>query len=256
MQNLSCTEDERRFASVQNLIQPPVTALYAATSNAGKLREFAQAAAPAGVSVLPLPHLAHISPPEEDAPTFTGNADLKAIYYSNQAPDLLVFADDSGLEVPALGNRPGVLSARFADSLSFESPQGGSSGIPGFSAVQQQSKDQRNNRALLSLLHDLERTNAGHSGSLSPGYPTRAARFVCSLSLARNGQILLRADGTVEGEVIDTPRGTNGFGYDPLFVLPRRGLTLAELSTEDKWAISHRGQAFRNLLAQLQRTSF
>jgi XTP/dITP diphosphohydrolase len=215
-----------------------VTTLYAATSNPGKLREFAEAAAPTGIEILPLPNLATLPPPHEDAPTFTGNADLKAIFYSQQAPDLLVFADDSGLEVPALGNRPGVLSARFADTLNFEphSPL---------------TKDERNNRALLSLLHSLEGPTAGHPATSS----NHAARFVCALSLARNGQILLRAHGTVEGELIDTPRGANGFGYDPLFFLLTRNLTLAELLPEEKWSLSHRGNAFRALLAHLPQIS-
>lgn len=248
MQYLSCTEDERRLAASQEISSNfTVTTLYAATSNPGKLREFAQAAAPTGIEIRPLPNLATIPPPDEDAPTFTGNADLKAIFYSQQAPDLLVFADDSGLEVDALNGRPGVLSARFADSLHFESEPASSSTIPGSAATAQESKDDRNNRALLSLLHERERPTASHPAASA----NRTARFVCSLSLARNGQVLLRADGTVEGDLIDTPRGTNGFGYDPLFLLRNRNLTLAELPSEEKWAISHRGQAFRNLLAQL-----
>ena len=209
------------------------TTLYAATSNRGKLHEFTRAALAAGVDALPLPGLDGMPQPVEDAPTFTGNADLKAVAYSRLAPGLLVFADDSGLEVDALGSRPGVLSARFADSLHFAP----SSGL---------SKDQRNNACLLSLLHDLERTGGGRT--------TRAARFVCALSLARDGEVLLRAEGSVEGIITDTPRGENGFGYDPLFVIRSRGLTLAELSPEEKWALSHRGKAFRDLLAQWQAT--
>lgn len=203
--------------------------LFAATTNAGKLREFAEAAQPAGIVVLPLPDLANMPEPVEDALTFAGNADIKAIAYSLHAPGKLVFADDSGLEVHALNDRPGVLSARFADSLGFEPGQG--------------SKDERNNRALLALLHEQERTPAGSHN--------RAARFVCTLSLARDGQVLLRSEGTVEGEILNAPQGANGFGYDPLFWLPFHNQTLAELSTEAKWAISHRGNAFRSLLAQL-----
>ncbi len=214
----------------QTLIQQAVITLFAATTNPGKLREFAQAAAPVHVRVLPLPGLGALQEPVEDAPTFAGNADLKAIAYSNARPGLLVLADDSGLEVDALGGRPGILSARFADSLDFE-PH---AGLP---------KDTRNNRCLLSLLHNLERQ--------AEAPVDRSARFVCALSLARDGEILLRAGGTVDGEILDIPRGGNGFGYDPLFFLRSRGLTLAELSPEEKWAVSHRGNAFRSLLYRL-----
>jgi XTP/dITP diphosphohydrolase len=154
-----------------------------------------------------------------------GNAELKAIAYSLLAPGLLVFADDSGLEVDTLGGQPGVRSARFADDLYFE-------------LNSSRTKDDRNNRCLLSLLNALPN-------------PTRAARFVCALALARDGQVLLRAEGTVEGQILDTPRGADGFGYDPLFLIPSRDLTLAEVPREQKWQISHRGNAFRSLLAQL-----
>lgn len=205
--------------------------LYAATTNQGKLREFAQAALAADIRVHPLPGLDGMPVPAEDAATFSGNADLKAVAYSRLAPGLMVFADDSGLEVDALGGRPGVLSARFADSLNFAP----SSGL---------SKDQRNNACLLSLLHDLERVGGGRV--------VHSARFVCALSLALDGKVILRAEGTVEGDLLHEPRGTNGFGYDPLFVVRKRGLTLAELSAEEKWSLSHRGKAFRDLLEQLQ----
>ncbi len=203
--------------------------LFAATTNPGKLREFADAARLESIEVAALPGLASMPEPMEDAPTFAGNADLKARAYSRLAPGLLVFADDSGLEVDALGARPGVLSARFADTLNFAA----SSGL---------SKDERNNACLLSLMHELERASGGRVN--------RGARFVCTLALACDGQILLRAEGTVEGEIIDATRGGNGFGYDPLFLLRSRGLTLAELLSHEKWAVSHRGGAFRDLLSQ------
>ncbi len=199
--------------------------LYAATSNPGKLAEFATSASSAGIEVRALPSLATMPEPREDAATFMGNAELKAIAYSLLAPGLLVFADDSGLEVDTLGGQPGVRSARFADDLYFE-------------LNSSRTKDDRNNRCLLSLLNALPN-------------PTRAARFVCALALARDGQVLLRAEGTVEGQILDTPRGADGFGYDPLFLIPSRDLTLAEVPREQKWQISHRGNAFRSLLAQL-----
>jgi XTP/dITP diphosphohydrolase len=203
--------------------------LYAATSNPGKLAEFAASASASGgvcgeeIDVLALPGLKDMPEPVEDATTFMGNADLKAIAYSLAAPGNLVFADDSGLEVDALGGQPGVRSARFADDLHFEPGSG--------------SKDARNNRALLSKLQF---------------HTDRSARFVCTLALARDGQVLLRAEGVVEGEILHAPRGADGFGYDPLFLIPSLGLTLAELPREQKWQLSHRGNAFRSLLAQLR----
>jgi XTP/dITP diphosphohydrolase len=197
--------------------------LYAATSNPGKLAEFATSASTSGIDVLTLPGLKQIPEPVEDATTFQGNADLKAIAYSLAAPGLLVFADDSGLEVPALNNQPGVRSARFADDLQFELD----------SAL---STDQRNNALLLHLMEH---------------QPSRTARFVCTLALARDGQVLLRAEGSVEGQLLHSPRGSDGFGYDPLFLIPALNLTFAELPREQKWEFSHRGKAFRALLTQL-----
>ena len=200
--------------------------LYAATSNPGKLGEFATSASTVGFEVLVLPGLAAMPEPVEDAPTFMGNAEKKAIAYSLLAPGLLVFADDSGLEAEALGGQPGVRSARFADDL-------------GFKAHSTALKDERNNRCLLSLLSQLP--NASHS-----------ARFVCALALARSGKVLLRAEDEVSGLLLSAPRGKDGFGYDPLFLLPALGLTMAEIPREQKWQIGHRGKAFRGLLASLQ----
>jgi XTP/dITP diphosphohydrolase len=204
--------------------------VYAATSNRGKLAEFATSASGAGVEVFALPGLKDMPEPVEDATTFMGNAEKKAIAYSLLARDsegrgLLVFADDSGIEADALGRDPGVRSARFADDMSFEPGQG--------------TKDERNNRCLLALL------------AAVPG-ATRAGRFVCALALARDGQVLLRAEGSCEGEILREPRGAAGFGYDPLFLIPSLGLTAAELPPEQKWAVSHRGNAFRALLAELK----
>ncbi len=208
--------------------------IYAATTNSGKLHEFAESANSEGMEVLALPGLAIMPEPVEDAPDFMGNAVLKAVAYSRIAPGLPVFADDSGLEIDALGGRPGVRSARFADDLSFDNG----------SAF---SKDERNNRCVLSLLRGVETATQGRAG--------RKARFVCALALARDGEVLLRAEGEVEGEILpasEAPRGENGFGYDPLFFIPKLGKTMAELSRAEKWAISHRGHAFRSLLLQLR----
>ena len=200
--------------------------LYAATSNPGKLAEFISAAASADgdrIRVLALPNLASIPEPVEDALTFMGNAELKALAYSRLAPNLLVFADDSGLEAAALHGAPGVRSARFAGDLGFQPSLG--------------NKDERNNRALLSQLEF---------------HTDRSARFVCSIALARDGHILLRSEGSVDGQLLTVPRGMDGFGYDPLFLIPSLGRTLAELPRQQKWEISHRGLAFRSLLTQIR----
>ncbi len=209
--------------------------IYAATTNSGKLREFAQSASTEGIEVLPLPGLAGMPAPVEDAATFLGNAALKAVAYSRLAPGLLVFADDSGLVVDALGGDPGVRSARFADDLRFEMVSDLGPHL---------STDERNNRCLLSRLAEVNRATQGRAG--------RHAHFVSELALARDGVMLRRADGRVAGEILFAPRGSNGFGYDPLFFVPPLGKTLAELEPEAKWSVSHRGRAFRALLQELQ----
>jgi XTP/dITP diphosphohydrolase len=207
--------------------------LYAATSNPGKLAEFATSASGAGIEVLALPGLKSMPEPIEDADTFMGNAEKKAIAYSLLARDaegrgLLVFADDSGLEATALGGAPGVRSARFADDAGYRVGSG-------------ESIDSRNNTLLLERLQPAT---------------DRSARFVCALALARDGEVLLRAEGFVAGEILHAPRGANGFGYDPLFLIPSLGLTTAELPPAQKWELSHRGNAFRSLLAQIKDGSF
>ncbi|HEX4311528.1 MAG TPA: RdgB/HAM1 family non-canonical purine NTP pyrophosphatase [Acidobacteriaceae bacterium] len=200
--------------------------LYAATSNPGKLRDFAVAAADGGFNVEPPPDFKNFAPPEENELTFAGNARLKALYYSTATPGL-VLADDSGLEVDALGGEPGVRSARFAADAGFE-PHDADPAIP---------TDVRNNLYLLSHMR---------------GIAQRTARYRCALALAREGKLLLTAEGTVNGEILTAPRGTGGFGYDPLFWLPQLRLTMAEISLEQKHALSHRGRAFRELLPALK----
>ena len=196
--------------------------LFVATSNAGKLRDFDVAAAAHAIEVLPLPGLDTIPAPDEDQPTFAGNARDKAVYYSRFAPGEIVLADDSGLEVDALNGEPGVHSARYAARALNES-------------IPETEKDGRNNALLLANL-------------LSVPANGRSARYHCVLAAARDGQVLLTADGTVDGEILFAPRGSGGFGYDPLFYLPELGLTMAEIDLETKHALSHRGRAFRALL--------
>ncbi len=198
--------------------------IYVATTNPGKLRDFA-AAADSRITLLPLPRLNEMEAPAEDEPAFEGNARVKAIYYSQHIPGEIVLADDSGLEVDALNGAPGVRSARYADDLGFMT----TSPLP---------VDERNN---LCLLHALEPIpNDQHQG-----------RYHCVLAAARNGQVLAVGNGTVEGSILTTPRGTQGFGYDPLFLVPEHAKTMAELDTKTKLTISHRGRAFTALAKAL-----
>jgi XTP/dITP diphosphohydrolase len=199
--------------------------LYIATTNPGKLRDFA-AAATTDITLTPLSGLKTIEPPAEDEATFKGNAQLKAIYYSRHAPGSIVIADDSGLEVDALEGAPGVRSARYAEDLNF-------------SARPQTSPDERNN---LCLLAALENTTDEH----------RQARYRCVLAAARDGKILATGSGAVEGQILRSPRGTEGFGYDPLFYLPEHCKAMAELEPATKLSFSHRGRAFKALLDALK----
>ncbi len=194
--------------------------LYVASTNPGKLRDFALAAARHGILILPLPGLDAIDAPAEDAPTFEENALEKAIYYSRCLPGEMVLADDSGLEVNYLQGAPGVRSARYAADSGFQGAT---------------SADASNN---LFLLQQLAGVADGERG----------ARYRCVLAVARDGNALLTAQGTVEGRILAAPRGSNGFGYDPLFYLPALERTMAEIDDQTRWTYSHRGEAFRALL--------
>ena len=200
--------------------------LYVATSNPGKLHDLQHAAQQthtAGVTLQPLPGLDRITPPDEDGETFEANARLKAVYYSLQAPGFWVLADDSGLEVDALEGRPGVRSARFAADLGALDPE--------------RPVDQSNNDALLLAM--LEQTD-------------RAARYRCVLALAVDGRVLLTTQGTVEGSILSEPEGDDGFGYDPLFWIDSERCSMAQISGKARLRISHRGQALRKMLTQMQ----
>ena len=188
--------------------------VYCATGNAGKLREFRLAAQQFGIEIRELPGLAQLLPCEETGRTFEENAILKARYYGQRAPGLL-FADDSGLEVDALDGAPGVISARYAG--------------PG-------ATDAMNNALLLGNMR---------------GRENRRTRFVCVIALVNRGELLRTFRGTVEGEVLDAPRGTGGFGYDPVFYYPPYARSLGEVSLEEKMAVSHRGQALKALFRYL-----
>ncbi len=188
--------------------------LYCATGNPGKLREFRLAAANTAWEIDLLPGYAGIPTCTEDGTTFEENAVKKARHYGPHAPGLL-FADDSGLEVDALGGAPGVRSARFSGAG---------------------ATDDANNRLLLEKLRGVE---------------NRGARFVCWIAVAEGGRVRATYRGAVEGAILDAPRGPGGFGYDPLFYYPPFGCTFAEVSAERKFSASHRGQALRAMLRDL-----
>jgi XTP/dITP diphosphohydrolase len=199
------------------------TTIRVASSNAGKLRDFRGAAAACGVAVEPLQTPQGAPPPKEDAPTFEANAAIKAECYSRFVKDELVIADDSGLCVEELGGAPGVHSARYAAILKGD---------------QENSSDAENNARLLREL------------SAVPD-DKRQAKFVCCIAVAKNGRLVAMFRGEVHGMILHEARGTKGFGYDPLFLIPDLGKTFAELDPEEKAGFSHRGLAFRKLLQWL-----
>ncbi len=189
-----------------------------ATTNPGKVREL-RALLDDAVEWKSLADFPGVGEVREDGATFAENARKKALGYA-RATGLWTLADDSGLEVDALGGAPGVNSARFAG----DRPPG----------AERRAHDRRNTEKLLSLLE---------------GVPPeqRTARFVCCLCLAGPEQVLIETRGTVEGLIAREPAGTGGFGYDPVFFVPQLGRTVAQLDDEEKNAISHRGNAMRKL---------
>jgi XTP/dITP diphosphohydrolase len=191
-----------------------LTTLYCATGNAGKLREFRMAVDSARIGIELLPGFKQLPPALEDGATFEENAIRKALHYSPHA-DGLLFADDSGLEVEALGGAPGVYSARFSGP---------------------HATDDSNNRLLLEKLR---------------GVANRNARFVCAIALVEGERVIGVYHGAVEGQILNEPRGAGGFGYDPLFYCPAFGCTFGEATAEQKLSLSHRGQAVRAMLASL-----
>lgn len=191
--------------------------LLLATRSAGKLREIRQMTAGSGFVWRGLEEFPEVPEAPETGETFADNARQKALFYAART-GLPTLADDSGLEVDELGGRPGVHSAYFA-------------GTP--------RNDEANNRALIAALAGVPRER-------------RTARYRCAMALAVGRDIILETRGTLEGQIIDEPRGTGGFGYDPHFLIPARGRTAAELSAEEKNAISHRGQALREALRLLE----
>jgi XTP/dITP diphosphohydrolase len=194
--------------------------LYLASSNPGKLGEYrvlTAAAAPSLRFALEvLSGFDELPAFEESAPTFAENAAAKALHYS-RVRDGMVFADDSGLVVPALGGKPGVHSARYAG------PQA------------------TNSRRIEKLLDEMQGKTENE----------RAAYFVCAIALAEKGRSIAVVTDRVDGKILESPRGAGGFGYDPVFYFPALKKTFAELSAEEKNQFSHRGKAFRRLLGAL-----
>jgi len=199
-----------------NELQAP-RRLILASGNPGKLREYQVLATGHALELQLLPEFAGLPEFPEDAPTFAENAAAKALYYSKHCGEL-VFADDSGLVVPALGGAPGVQSARYA----------------GVGA----STEQRNAK-LLGELNGKTRAE-------------RTAYFVCVIAVALRARCVVVVSGKADGEILERPQGLGGFGYDPVFFFPPLGKTFAELSAEDKNQHSHRGVAFRRLMEVLE----
>ena len=198
-----------------------------ATSNAGKLRDFAGAAARFGIEIATIPNFSSLPTVVEDGLTFEENARKKAEGYSREVPGEMVLADDSGLEVDALKGAPGVHSARYA----ADAPH----------LMDNNTDDEANNTRLLRELKDVPADK-------------RTGRFVCVIAVARDGQTLEVFRGEAEGIILNRARGTNGFGYDPLFYFPQIQKSFAELSAEEKAQYSHRGGSFRQFLAWYQAT--
>jgi XTP/dITP diphosphohydrolase len=189
---------------------PPIARLLIATTNPGKVREICEILAGVPIELHGLDEFPGIPDPEETGTTFAENARLKALYYSDKT-GLPAAADDSGIEIEALGGGPGVHSARW---------MGTDYGVK-FAAIYRELARQ--------------------------GRQTSAARFVAHVAVARDGLIVFEATGIVEGEIAAEPRGTHGFGYDPIFFYPPYGCTLAEVDGEKKALVSHRGKAFREV---------
>ena len=193
---------------------------FAASSNGGKLREYRDLAAGTPIEVALIPNFSSLPAFEETAPTFGENAAGKALHYSRLFPETVI-ADDSGLVVPALGGRPGVHSARYAGTGASDRDR------------------------IEKLLGELRGTRGAD----------RRARFVCVIGLARAGNMIGLFSASCEGEILDSPRGEHGFGYDPVFLLPELGKSYAEISREEKNRFSHRGKAFQKAIELLKQES-
>ncbi len=187
-----------------------------ATTNPGKVAELS-AMLGGNVEWVGLREFPDVPEVVEDGKTFAENAAKKALGYA-QATGLWTIADDSGLVVDALNGEPGVHSSRYSGDKEAGADHG--------------TIDERNIEKVLRLMRDVPAEK-------------RTARFVCRLCLAKPGRVLLEAEGTVEGVIATEPAGNNGFGYDPIFFSPEKRRTVAQMTAEEKNAISHRGNAIR-----------
>lgn len=192
-----------------------------ATSNPGKIRDLAGAASHYGIEIAQIPNFSSLPLVVEDGQTFEHNARKKAEEYSRYVPGEIVIADDSGLEVDALGGAPGVHSARYAANEPH--------------LAEANTDDEANNAKLIREIKRVPRDQ-------------RTGRFICWIAAARDGKTLAVFEGKAEGMIQETPEGSNGFGYDPLFFFPQINKTFAELTPAEKAHYSHRGEAFRKFL--------
>jgi len=188
-----------------------------ATGNAGKIREILDVLRGLPVTFRQLSEFPDLPEAIESGATFVENAELKARHYAGLT-GLVTLAEDSGIEVDALGGAPGVYSARFAG---------------------RHGDDAANNAKVIELLRDVPAEK-------------RTGRFRCVCVLASADTLIATAEGTIEGRILDWPRGTGGFGYDPLFYVPELGCTTAEISREEKNRISHRGKALRAMRKRIE----
>jgi XTP/dITP diphosphohydrolase len=217
--------------------EPPFR-VYVATSNAGKIRDFEGVVRDMEVTIVLLPGFAGFPPAIEDGATFEENARIKAEHYSRCFPGEVVLADDSGLAVDALNGAPGVHSARYAALTAgsqFLSNDVSLNNVSLNNVSLSNSDDLKNNQLLISQLE-----------GLPPD--CRRGKFVCALAAAKDGVTLGIFHGEVCGQLLTAPRGSQGFGYDPLFHFPQLGKTFAEIPAEEKAKYSHRGKAFRQFL--------
>ena len=198
--------------------------VFVASSNPGKLSDFCAAAKAYNIEVLSLSGIKEIEAPEETGNTFEENARLKAEFYSLHVPSEILIADDSGLTVDALQGDPGVRSARYAEDA----------------GIRAADPDEANNHLLLERAKSVPDEH-------------RQCAFVCSIAAARDGRALETFTADAKGMLLRAPRGSNGFGYDPLFYFPNLQKSFAELSREEKLRVSHRGAAFRMFLDWMKR---
>jgi XTP/dITP diphosphohydrolase len=207
--------------------------LLVATTNAGKIREIRAVLEGAAIQLITLNAWPRLEAPDEMGRTFRENSRQKALYYAAASGETTV-AEDSGLEIDALGGLPGVESARYGGARATYPEK--------FELIE------------AALRTASARQMGSATGRATSAETDRSARFVCALTLARGRDILFETRGVIEGRIVIPPRGAGGFGYDPIFFYPPYGRTLAEVTADQKAAVSHRGQAFRALKDYLLKT--